>query len=122
MRISDWSSDVCSSDLAPDTVYCDPQVPDGLKGREALRAYLTKLFAETPPMNYVPHETWATHDGYSGRWYCTMSLPDGSKSYMRGFDLGVLKGDEIALNEVHEIGRASCRKKGGTYVLIRRVR
>src|SRR3546814_13144869 len=79
MRISDWSSDVCSSDLAPDTVYCDPQVPDGLKGREALRAYLTKLFAETPPMNYVPHETWATHDGYSGRWYCTMSLPDGSK-------------------------------------------
>lgn len=45
-----------------DTHYCDPSVPDGLKGREALRAYLTKLFAETPPMNYVPHETWATHN------------------------------------------------------------
>jgi ketosteroid isomerase-like protein len=86
---------------AEDTVYCDPQVPDGLKGREALRAYLTKLFAETPPMRYEPHEIWATHDGYAGRWYCTISSPDGAKSYLRGFDLVVLKGGLIALNEVY---------------------
>ncbi|MGV8995576.1 MAG: YybH family protein [Parvibaculaceae bacterium] len=84
-----------------DTVYCDPSVPNGLKGREALRAYLTKLFESTPPMNYVPHETWATHNGYAGRWYCTISMPDGSKTYMRGFDLVVLKGNEITLNEVY---------------------
>lgn len=86
---------------AEDTVYRDPQVPDGLSGREALRAYLTRLFAETPPMRYDPHETWATHDGYCGRWYCTMSRPDGADSYLRGFDLVVLQGGLIALNEVY---------------------
>ncbi|MDO8290265.1 MAG: nuclear transport factor 2 family protein [Parvibaculum sp.] len=84
-----------------DTVYCDPSVPNGLKGREALRGYLTKLFESTPPMNYVPHETWATHNGYAGRWYCTISAADGTKTYMRGFDLVVLKGNEITLNEVY---------------------
>ncbi|MGB3810221.1 MAG: nuclear transport factor 2 family protein [Parvibaculum sp.] len=86
---------------AQDTVYCDPQVPDGLKGREALRAYLTRLFAETPPMRYDPHESWATHNGYCGRWYCTISLPDRARSYLRGFDLVVLEDDLIALNEVY---------------------
>jgi ketosteroid isomerase-like protein len=86
---------------APTTVYKDPQVPAGLRGHEQLRAYLTKLFAETPPMRYEPDETWATHDGYCGRWICTIEGPDGTKSYMRGFDLVVLKGDQIVLNEVY---------------------
>ena len=30
-----------------------------------------------------------------------MDMPDGSKSYIRGFDLVVLAGDKIALNEVY---------------------
>src|SRR3546814_15152272 len=36
MRISDWSSDVCSSDLAMDGVWFDPADEDGLK-QEAQR-------------------------------------------------------------------------------------
>jgi hypothetical protein len=86
---------------APDTTYKDPQVPAGLKGRDALRAYLTKLFAETPPVSYIPNETWPTHNGFCGRWIATIEGPDGAKTYMRGFDLVVLKGDQIALNEVY---------------------
>lgn len=86
---------------AKDAQYFDSQVPGGIKGREALRAYLTKLFSETPPMSYVPHETWATHNGYVGRWYCTISVPDGVKSYLRGFDLVVMKENFIMLNEVY---------------------
>lgn len=86
---------------AEDAVYRDPQVPDGLQGRKALAAYLEKLFSETPPMRYDPHEIWPTHNGYCGRWYCEMSLPDGKKSYLRGFDLVVLSGEHIALNEVY---------------------
>src|SRR3546814_9924369 len=35
MRISDWSSDVCSSDL--DEVGVDPQVEDFLEGKEPVR-------------------------------------------------------------------------------------
>ena len=84
----------------PDGVYKDGQVPAGLKGHEALRAYLDGLFVATPAMTYVPDETWATHDGYCGRWICTMAVPDGNR-YMRGFDLVVLRDDLIALNEVY---------------------
>lgn len=84
-----------------DTVYRDPQTAEGLTGREALGAYLTGLFAATPPMRYDPHETWPTPNGYCGRWYCTITPPDGPASYMRGFDLVVLRGNEIVLNEVY---------------------
>ena len=86
---------------AVDTVYKDPQTAAGLKGREALRGYLTGLFAALPPTKYVPHEVWATPNGYCGRWYATMSPPGGPQSFMRGFDLVVLDGDQITLNEVY---------------------
>jgi SnoaL-like domain len=86
---------------APDTTYKDPQVPAGLQGHEQLRAYLTRLFAETPAIEYKPNETWPTHNGFCGRWIATIDGPDGAKSYMRGFDLVVLKGGQIALNEVY---------------------
>ncbi len=86
---------------APDVTYKDPQVPDGLHGHEQLAAYLTKLFAETPPMRYEPNETWPTHNGFCGRWICTIETPGGAKAYMRGFDLVVLRGDQIVLNEVY---------------------
>jgi len=86
---------------AVDTVYKDPQTTAGLKGHDALAAYLTGLFGATPPMTYEPDEIWPTHNGYCGRWICTISPPDGPKTYMRGFDLVVMEGDRIALNEVY---------------------
>jgi ketosteroid isomerase-like protein len=85
---------------ASETVYKDPNTADGISGHAALRAYLTKLFAETPPMTYRPHEIWPTENGYCGRWYCTIEAAEG-RSYMRGFDLVVLAGDKIVLNEVY---------------------
>ena len=84
-----------------DTLYKDPQVPDGLRGQEALGAYLKGLFSQTPPMRYEPHEIWPTHDGFCGRWYCTVDGADGAKTYLRGFDLVVLKDERIVLNEVY---------------------
>jgi ketosteroid isomerase-like protein len=80
-----------------DTVYKDPQTAAGIKGHAALTAYLTELFRSTPPMTYTPDEIWSTANGYCGRWYCT--IDGGGK--MRGFDLVVLRGDKIALNEVY---------------------
>lgn len=84
-----------------DIDYLDPQTPAGLKGREALGTYLTGLFGATPPMRYDPHEIWPTANGYCGRWYCTITPPDGPASYLRGFDLVVLDSEEIVLNEVY---------------------
>jgi len=82
-----------------DCDYKDPQVPAGLKGGEALRAYLTGLFGSTPPIRYTPDETWATESGFCGRWFAEIG-EKGEMGRMRGFDLVVLRGDKIALNEV----------------------
>ena len=86
---------------AEDTVYKDPQVPQGITGRSALRAYLTDLFNATPPMRYDPEETWPTGSGFCGRWYCVVGEDPNATPAMRGFDLVVMKGDKIALNEVY---------------------
>ena len=85
----------------PETRYFDAQCPGGIAGHEALRAYLTGLFAATPPMTYEADDVWAIADGFCGRWICTMVLPDGSKRFMRGFDLVELRDDRIILNEVY---------------------
>ena len=84
-----------------DTTYKDAQVPQGLTGHAALKAYLDGLFAATPPMEYVPNEVWKIDGGYCGRWDCAMQLPDGSKQTLRGFDLVLLDGDRITYNEVY---------------------
>lgn len=86
---------------AEDTEYLDAEVTTGVRGREALRAYLEELFAATPPMRYDPDEMWAIDGGYCGRWICTIDGGNGSKSYMRGFDLVLMDGDLIARNEVY---------------------
>ena len=85
----------------PETVYKDNQVPAGITGHDALRGYLNGLFAATPPMRYEPDETWPIENGYCGRWICTMDLPDGTKRYIRGFDLVTMRNGTIGLNEVY---------------------
>lgn len=83
-----------------DCVYKDAQTAAGLIGQAALRDYLTGLFAAMPPTTYTPDETWPIAGGYCGRWYAAMG-EGGSAGRMRGFDLVILRGDQIALNEVY---------------------
>ncbi len=97
---SDKDVDRLAAFYAADCVYKDPQTAAGLTGREALRGYLTGLFAATPPMTYTPDEVWPTPDGFCGRWYCKMGA-DAAAAQLRGFDLVVLRGREIVLNEVY---------------------
>ena len=86
---------------AEDVRYFDPGVPKGAIGGDALRAYLTGLFGATPPMRYDPEEIWVTPNGYCGRWYCTIGDDPKAAPALRGFDLVVMKGDRIVLNEVY---------------------
>src|SRR3546814_7409468 len=48
MRISDWSSDVCSSDLLPPLLA---RLLPGLDGHGALVDELTRALIETPPVD-----------------------------------------------------------------------
>jgi ketosteroid isomerase-like protein len=86
---------------AEDTVYMDSQVPAGARGHAELRPYLERLFAATPPMRYEADEVWPIEGGYAGRWICTIDLPDGKQSFLRGFDLVLLREGKISLNEVY---------------------
>ena len=85
----------------PDVIYKDNQTAAGIHGHAALRAYLDGLFAATPPMRYDPDEVWVIEGGFCGRWLCTMAMPDGSTRRLRGFDLVLLEGNQITLNEVY---------------------
>jgi len=85
---------------ADDCVYKDAQTAADLTGQAALATYRTGLFAAMPPTIYTPEETWAIDGGFCGRWYAAMG-PDGAAGRLRGFDLVILKGDRIALNEVY---------------------
>lgn len=86
---------------AEDCFYLDPGVPKGIKGHAALRQYLTTLFGTLPATRYDPEEIWPTANGYCGRWYCVLGDDPKAAPAMRGFDLVVMKGDKIALNEVY---------------------
>src|SRR4051812_24338037 len=86
---------------APDCHYVDQQTPHGIVGHEALRDYLTGLFAATPPMRYDPEEIWPTPTGFCGRWYCVVGADPKAAPALRGFDLVVMQGDVIGLNEVY---------------------
>ena len=104
---ADWLSAWTAKDVprlvafyAEDCVYKDPQTAAGLTGRAALGAYLEGLFGATPPMTYTPDETWPIPGGFCGRWYCAIGS-DGAGGRMRGFDLVILDGERIALNEVY---------------------
>lgn len=80
--------------------YKDPQTAGGLTGSEALRTYLTGLFAATPPITYTPDEVWPIPGGFCGRWFADVG-EKGELGRMRGFDLVILDGDRIAVNEVY---------------------
>jgi hypothetical protein len=82
---------------AEDCVYKDQQTAGGLTGHAALRGYLTGLFAATPAMTYRPDEVWPIPGGFCGRWYCDIA----GAGRLRGFDLVILDGDRIVLNEVY---------------------
>jgi hypothetical protein len=58
-------------------------------------------YTPTPPMRYEPDEVWPIPGGYCGRWICTIDAPNGTRRWLRGFDLVLLDGDRIALNEVY---------------------
>src|SRR3546814_17049649 len=93
MRISDWRSDVCSSDLFPGAPY-------GLNmacGENPKRVYGAKGRMPTPRMGHVAldRQAWADAQNYLRKW----------PAYERQAKDG-------------QIGRAPCRDRGCTSVSI----
>src|SRR3546814_7451114 len=98
MRISDWSSDVCSSDLVRVLIQATSRHQDG-RGNPAV------LFSARPRNPYT-----GPMDQDIAATATTSKLPTvDARIFPRG-GLDVLSRDEV------EIGRASCRERVCQYV------
>lgn len=80
--------------------YLDAQLPEGLEGREAVRARFAKLFELAPAMDYVPDRIWTVDGGFCSRWLCTIRAGDLEQK-LRGFGLLLLQDGVIVHNEVY---------------------
>src|SRR3546814_20029618 len=107
MRISDWSSDVCSSDL----VKSDEQLQVGAFGLGAAQAIdATGGAGDDVLFGGAGDDTLTGGAGddliLGGRGNDTLDGGEGSELY------DYSDGEFVAA----EIGRASCRERGGQYV------
>src|SRR3546814_19252526 len=100
MRISDWSSDVCSSDLLP---------LGGLIETPFVTAHLDPVEAQRLD-SQVQEAIEQTIDD----WICEHRLYDRPRA-RREIDRATADPEARAVIASREIGRAACRERGGQY-------
>src|SRR3546814_12329406 len=115
MRISDWSSDVCSSDLSA-SVKGYANSSSFAMGKFGLRGLCQSLARELQPRGI--HVAHFVIDGGIGRPRPDGAQPDGAQPDDALPDDALLAPDAIAETylHVHQIGRASCRVRVCQYV------
>jgi hypothetical protein len=87
----------------PDLVYRDPGTRGEIRGAEAMRRYLTKMFSLWR-MHWAPREAFPLGgtDGSAFLWHATLTPIGGSVSVeIDGMDLAVLEGERLKRNEVY---------------------
>ena len=57
-----------------DVFYCDPAIPDGVQGREALTAYFTRLLARFPDWVWTSTEAIPMEGGFLNLWHATIPM------------------------------------------------
>jgi hypothetical protein len=75
-----WSGnrpDLLASFYAPEAVYSDPAVPDGVRGRGAIRAYFERLLARNPEWVWTHRGSIPMQDGFLNLWHA--SIPVGGR-------------------------------------------
>src|SRR3546814_3850818 len=105
MRISDWSSDVCSSDL---------ELEQALRTRgDAVEVRNAGVSGETTQGGL--QRLALTLDGLPRKPDLVL-LGLGANDMLRGLDPAQSDGNLRAMLDILQIGRASCRERGGQYV------
>jgi len=86
-----------------DCVYLDPNTRGPVVGREALRRYLTKLFARWR-MTWSRREVFllADGDGTAFLWHAKLTPAAGGKTAeVDGMDLALVRDGRLSRNEVY---------------------
>jgi len=87
----------------PDLVYLDPGTRGEVRGADAMRRYLTKMFSMWR-MHWSPREVFPLGhtDGSAILWHAKLTPVGGSTSVeIDGMDLAVLEGERLKRNEVY---------------------
>lgn len=104
--LSAWNSQDVERVVAcysPDVVYRDPNTRGEVRGADALRRYLTKLFSTW-------QMTWSLRHGYplaqengaAVLWHATFRKKDGDQTVEAdGMDFVLMQGERIQRNEVY---------------------
>ena len=83
-----------------DAFYSDPYIPQGLKGKEQLLAYLKKLISIYPNWKYEHVEIFPTENGFTLKWQ--VSLPMNNDTVVDyGVDIVEISNGKITRNEVY---------------------
>ena len=70
--------ELLASFYTQDAVYSDPVVRHGVRGRDALLAYFTKLLAHNPDWVWTHRGSIPMHDGFLNLWHA--SIPAGGET------------------------------------------
>jgi ketosteroid isomerase-like protein len=104
--LSAWNSqdvDRVLSCYTEDCVYLDPNTRGTVKGHDALRGYLTKLFQQWN-MHWVLREFFLFEDKDGGAflWHAELTPAAGGKTIpVQGMDLVAMRGERMCRNEVY---------------------
>src|SRR3546814_14486644 len=112
MRISDWSSDVCSSDL-DDLLSIQADLPKDQGTKFLLLSAFLRGATNPPPEDWIRTvETWKRKDKDKTLW---LQVPEGAKQLVLFFVPETGGASDAISDPVREIGSASCRERGGRY-------
>ena len=83
-----------------DVFYCDPAIPQGVRGRAALTAYFRKLLARNPEWVWTHRGSVPMEDGFTNLWHA--SIPTGGRTIeVDGLCTVQLRDGLIYRNEVY---------------------
>ena len=82
-----------------DAYYADPAIPDGVRGRDALLAYFTKLLARYPDWVWTHRGSMPLADGFLNEWHATIPVGDQVVE-VDGVCTVQLRGERIYANRV----------------------
>ena len=98
-----WSGnrpELLTSFYSTDTFYCDPAIPDGVHGRDALLAYFRRLLAHNPHWVWTQRDAVPLEGGFLNLWHAR--VPVGERTLeLDGVCTVQLRGGLIASNRVY---------------------
>src|SRR3546814_16734433 len=109
MRISDWSSDVCSSDLLGDTAVAVWTRPS--------EAWLLELSGPCPDIEYAPMIGVTSQFNRVSAKFDKVIAQGGGATMRFPCRIETIRPPDVkAIKQAEKIGRASCRDRVGQYM------